>query len=78
MIAVVVLATLAVWVIVDVALCVANHRARRATPKAAATAPSQHSTDAGWLLDEPLEVTLTDTEVELRLRDIEAAEGWVR
>jgi hypothetical protein len=34
--------------------------------------------DLQWLLDQPLQIRLTDTEVGIRLRDIEAAEGWVR
>jgi hypothetical protein len=35
---------------------------------------SAHDTD--WLADQPFEVRLTATEVDLRCRDIESAEGW--
>ena len=45
--------------------------ARPAAYPPAVPAPSRHSTDMEWLQRQ-----LTRRDVDLRLRDIEAAEGW--
>jgi hypothetical protein len=48
-------------------------RRHRKTPGPVA-APA--ASDRTWLDDQPPEIRLTRTEVDLRLRDIEAAETW--
>jgi len=61
-----------------------RHHRRRATAAAERVnwmpylPPVPLPRDLQWYLDQPYEVRLTDTEVGLRLRDIEAAEGWAR